>query len=207
MPARELIWICLTPSRRYSTGSSTDTMLLSRVFTDEMSAYKVDDFPEPVGPVTKIAPCGAWNAVTKRSLSYSESPRLDRSMAPRTGSRSRSTTDSPAAVGTVAIRTSIGRPCTLSEKRPSWGRRFCAMSRLPMTLSRLTIGRKTLSGASDVSWRMPSIRIRIMTFFDAGSMWRSEARSATAFSSSALTSLTTGASSTSAPLLTSAWTS
>ncbi len=49
-------------------------MLLSRVFTDEMSAYSVDDFPEPVGPVTTIAPCGAWNAVTKRSLSYCGEP-------------------------------------------------------------------------------------------------------------------------------------
>ena len=38
MPARVLIWICFTPSRRYSTGSSTDTMLLSRVLTDEISA-------------------------------------------------------------------------------------------------------------------------------------------------------------------------
>ena len=35
---RVLIWICLTPSSRYSTGSSTDTMLLSRVLTDEISA-------------------------------------------------------------------------------------------------------------------------------------------------------------------------
>ena len=61
-----------------------------------------------------------------------------------------------------------------------------------MTLSRLTIGRSTLSGASEVSCRMPSMRIRIMTLRDAGSMWRSEARSATAFSSSAFTSLTTG---------------
>src|SRR5438105_7282421 len=43
--------------------------------------------------------------------------RLERSIAPRTGSSSRSTTDSPAAVGTVAMRTSIGRPWTLSEKR------------------------------------------------------------------------------------------
>jgi len=38
MPARVLIWICLTPSSRYSTGSSTDTMLFSRVFTEEISA-------------------------------------------------------------------------------------------------------------------------------------------------------------------------
>ena len=38
IPARVLIWICLMPSSRYSTGSSTETKLLSRVLTDESSA-------------------------------------------------------------------------------------------------------------------------------------------------------------------------
>src|SRR3970040_1929457 len=51
-------WIWLTPGSRYSTGSSTVTMCRSTLFTMFNVAYSVVDLPEPVGPVTRIAPYG-----------------------------------------------------------------------------------------------------------------------------------------------------
>ena len=55
-PAFEWICIWFTPGRRTSTGSSTVMMLRSIWFRMFSVAYIVVDFPEPVGPVTRIAP-------------------------------------------------------------------------------------------------------------------------------------------------------
>src|SRR2546422_10089770 len=57
-PAR--VWICIwfTPDSRYSTGSSTVTMFVLPLLMMLIVAYKVVDFPEPVGPVTRMAPYG-----------------------------------------------------------------------------------------------------------------------------------------------------
>ena len=41
---------------RYSTGSSTVMMFLVGWLRTLRVAYSVVDFPDPVGPVTKIAP-------------------------------------------------------------------------------------------------------------------------------------------------------
>src|SRR5260221_413789 len=53
-------WICtwLMPGSRYSTGSSTVMMFRSGVFSWFSVAYSVVDFPEPVGPVTRMVPDG-----------------------------------------------------------------------------------------------------------------------------------------------------
>ena len=65
-PAFGLTWIWLTPFSRYSTGSSTVMMFLSSSLRMFRVAYSVVDFPEPVGPVTRIAPYGLLNETAKR---------------------------------------------------------------------------------------------------------------------------------------------
>ena len=57
-PARTLICIWFTPASRYSTGSSTVITLISGRSIWVSAAYSVVDLPEPVGPVTRIAPVG-----------------------------------------------------------------------------------------------------------------------------------------------------
>jgi hypothetical protein len=94
--------------------------------------------PEPVGPVTSKMPCGRWISFNRRNSSCASMPRWRKSSRPSRLSSSRSTTRSPWPVGRVETRTSTGRPATLSEIRPSCGRRFSAMSRWAMTLTRET---------------------------------------------------------------------
>ena len=55
-PAFVCTWIWLIPRSRYSTGSSTVMMLRSGWLRMFSVAYRVVDLPEPVGPVTRIAP-------------------------------------------------------------------------------------------------------------------------------------------------------
>ncbi len=57
-PAFLLVCTWLMPGRRYSTGSSTVTMLTSGRLILLRVAYRVVDFPDPVGPVTRISPYG-----------------------------------------------------------------------------------------------------------------------------------------------------
>ncbi len=64
-PAFGFTWIWFTPASRYSTGSSTVMMLRSSSFRMLSVAYIVVDLPEPVGPVTRIAPYGRRNDSSK----------------------------------------------------------------------------------------------------------------------------------------------
>ena len=60
-PAFGFTCIWFTPFSRYSTGSSTVMMFLSSSFRMLSVEYIVVDLPEPVGPVTRIAPYGLRN--------------------------------------------------------------------------------------------------------------------------------------------------
>ena len=55
-----------TPDSRYSTGSSTVMMLTVGLLISVSVAYSVVDLPEPVGPVTRIMPCGLLNEAEYR---------------------------------------------------------------------------------------------------------------------------------------------
>ena len=57
-PALGLACTWLMPGSRYSTGSSTVMTLISGRLTTLSVAYSVVDLPDPVGPVTRIIPCG-----------------------------------------------------------------------------------------------------------------------------------------------------
>ena len=114
------------------------------------------------------------------------------------------TTDWPCEVGRMLTRRSMSLPAAKILIRPSWGRRFSAMSICPMILRRLTIEPRRRRGAESRSIRTPSIRYRMRTRSANGSMWMSEARSETASWMIRWTSRMTGASPSSrvlAPLL------
>ena len=53
------------PASSYSTGSSTVRMLVPAVSTRPSEAYSVVVLPEPVGPVTRMMPCGCWISWSK----------------------------------------------------------------------------------------------------------------------------------------------
>ena len=56
IPALVLTCTWLTPASWYSTGSSTVMTFLVSSLTMLRVAYSVVDFPEPVGPVTRMVP-------------------------------------------------------------------------------------------------------------------------------------------------------
>ena len=55
-PISFLHWTWFIPSIWYSIGSSTVEILTSSLFLYFKMLYSVLDFPEPVGPLTKIIP-------------------------------------------------------------------------------------------------------------------------------------------------------
>ena len=79
-PVFEFTCTCFTPVSSYSTGSSTVTIVRSGVLSSARPAYRVVVLPDPVGPVTRIAPCVAPIAASKRARSLSSMPSPSRSM-------------------------------------------------------------------------------------------------------------------------------
>ncbi len=88
----------------------------------------------------------------------------------------RMTIFSPKAVGSVETRSSISFPSRSVLMRPSWGRRFSAMSIRHMVLRREVMARLTRRGTRWISCSTPSMRKRIMACSRLGSTWMSEAR-------------------------------
>ncbi|MNL88526.1 hypothetical protein D3C87_2182930 [compost metagenome] len=62
----------LMPSRLISTGSSAVEMLMSGVLRMFRPVYSDTVLPEPVGPVTRIMPCG-WLSALRYSAFCSSS--------------------------------------------------------------------------------------------------------------------------------------
>ncbi|MCY1461681.1 hypothetical protein D9M71_793600 [compost metagenome] len=62
MPCLGLTLTWLMPSRLISTGSSAVEMLMSGVLRMFRPVYRETVLPEPVGPVTRIIPCGCFRA-------------------------------------------------------------------------------------------------------------------------------------------------
>ncbi|MNP53031.1 hypothetical protein D3C76_1474660 [compost metagenome] len=62
MPCFGLTLTWLMPSRLISTGSSAVEILISGVLRIFRPVYRETVLPEPVGPVTRIIPCGCFSA-------------------------------------------------------------------------------------------------------------------------------------------------
>ena len=139
--------------------------------------------------------CHEPAAFTCALLNSQPMPREFRSSLPACLSRIRSTTRSPCPEGMVETRTSTARPAIFRLMRPSCGRRFSAISRRDITLTRETTRGATARRDCSTSRSTPSTRKRITKRFSNGSMWMSEAFSLTAWVSTALMSRMMGASS------------
>src|SRR3954451_2289509 len=196
MPARRLICTWLMPSRRYSTGSSTVMMFTSGRLISASEAYKVVDFPEPVGPVTRSAPVGRERTRESCACISSDSPSSSSVGARRDLSSRRIVTASPSTVGSVATRMSRTRPAAAAfrEMRPSCGLRRSAMSSFASTLRRVVTPETRRFGISWATRNTPSTRKRTTSAASCGSKWTSLAPSSAAWKMIELTSRTSGAS-------------
>src|SRR3989338_2465018 len=99
-------------------GSSTVIILMLEELILAKEAYRVLDFPAPVGPVTKIMPWGFFMACSIFLRSSSQKPRFSRVRKERELNR-RICTDSPNDVGMVETRRSISLFCSFPFILPS----------------------------------------------------------------------------------------
>jgi hypothetical protein len=90
------------------------------------AAYSVVVLPEPVGPVTRMMPCGWAISCSKRCSVSPCMPTASRLSLLSLLSSRRSTARSPWALGSVLTRTSTARVPMRRLMRPSCGRRFSA---------------------------------------------------------------------------------
>ena len=144
---RLFTWVCPTPSSSYSMGSSTVRILRWGEFSSARIAYSVVLFPDPVGPVTRMMPCGCCTKPFSRRLSTADSPIFSSVRRRLFLSSRRSTALSPYCEGNVETRTSIFLRPRRREIRPSCGSRFSAISSRAMTLIReISSGASFLAG-------------------------------------------------------------
>ena len=154
-----------------SIGSSMVQTLTSDVASVFSVEYSVVVLPEPVGPVTRMMPCGDFVMAFQRTLSSSEKPRSVKSLTMTSGSNTRITSFSPKAVGNVDNRNSVSSPSAVRVlMRPSCGRRFSTTSMRPRILMRLVMAVITAAGIRYTSCKVPSMRKRTMPTSRRGSM-------------------------------------
>ena len=104
-----LTWVWPMPGSSYSIGSSTVMMLLLPASSRCSAAYSVVVLPEPVGPVTRMMPCGCAISSRKRLSTSPVMPTDSRLSLLSLLSSRRSTARSPCALGSVETRTSTAR--------------------------------------------------------------------------------------------------
>ena len=119
----------------------------SSVATRRKVEYKVVVLPEPVGPVTRMIPCGLCTRLSQRSASCGVNPSAARSLMAVSGSKMRITSFSPNAVGSVDKRISNSSPFGPRVlMRPSCGRRRSTTSMRPSSLTRAVMAFITPGG-------------------------------------------------------------
>ena len=187
--------VCPTPGNSYSIGSSTVMMLLCAASSWLRAAYSVVVLPEPVGPVTRMMPCGWEMSFLSRASESPCMPTASRFSLLSLLSSKRNTARSPCELGSVLTRTSTARVPMRREMRPSCGRRFSEMSSSAMIFRReINAACKARLGCT-TSRSAPSTRKRTLLCRSYGSMWMSLAPSRAACVSKALSMRMMGASS------------
>ncbi|CCY61155.1 uncharacterized protein BN572_00375 [Clostridium sp. CAG:264] len=141
-----LLFTCtwLIPLIFASTGSSTVIMFTSSLFSSLKDVYSVVDLPEPVGPVTRIIPCGLLRIPSNTLISSSSRPSPLFGFVSPSLEVSRITVFSPYTVGRIDTRTSNSLRSTKIVIRPSCGFLFSAISIPPMILIRAVIPARIL---------------------------------------------------------------
>ena len=154
--------VCPTPGKSYSMGSSTVMMLLCAASSRARLAYSVVVLPLPVGPVTKMMPCGWCMSCSKRCSTPPCMPTASSVRRLSDLSSRRSTARSPCAPGRVDTRTSMARVPSRRLMRPSCGRRFSAMSSSAMIFRRLMSAACSARLGCTTSRSVPSTRKRTL---------------------------------------------
>ena len=168
-PAFSLTWICATPGRSYSMGSSTVMIFTAGCANACRIAYIVVVFPDPVGPVKRIMPFGRRIISSMIERSRFSIPRSSSVSNPCPLSSRRIAMRSPNCTGTLPTRISTALFPTVIPMRPSWGAMCSAMSIFAMTLMRLVSGAWCPLGRRRRSWSTPSTRKRMRTLSSYGS--------------------------------------
>ena len=153
-----LTWVWPTPGSMYSIGSSMVRILREVSLICDKPAYSVVVFPEPVGPVTRIIPCGLCRNFLNEDSTCSFIASCDNCNCPAAVSSRRSTTLSPCAEGMVDIRISIACPAIFTDILPSCGTRFSAISSLAITFRRDTSSGASIRLGDNTSANTPSMR-------------------------------------------------
>ena len=158
-----------------STGSSTVMMLTSSVFSSLSDVYSVVDFPDPVGPVTRMIPCGLLRMLSKTFSCSASKPRALFGFVRPSLDVSLITVFSPKTVGRIETRTSNSLLSTMMVIRPSCGFLFSAISIPPMILIRAVIPASMLRSYDITCLSAPSILYLTLTLFSRASICISDA--------------------------------
>ena len=140
------------------------------------------DFPLPVGPVTRIIPCGFFNISSNTLRSAGVSPSFDLSMLNPSLDAILITHFSPYTVGRLDTRISYSLPSTLMVIRPSCGFLFSEISIPDIILIRVVIAPRSVLSYWIISRRLPSILYLTRISLSIGSICISEALCLTACS-------------------------
>ena len=167
-------------------------ILTSSLFNSLNDVYSVVDLPEPVGPVTRMIPCGLLRIPSNTLISSSSSPRPLFGLVSPSLEVSRITVFSPYTVGRIDTRTSNSRLSTKIVIRPSCGFLFSAISIPPMILIRAVIPARILRSYDITCFNAPSILYLTRTLFSSASIWISDALCLTPPSMICLTRRTIG---------------
>ncbi|OPZ37028.1 MAG: hypothetical protein BWY99_01938 [Synergistetes bacterium ADurb.BinA166] len=157
-------------------------------------AYRVVVFPDPVGPVNRISPCGFAIRASILSLEAESIPSCSSESSPAPLSSMRRAMRSPCCTGIELTRMSTARLPTVIPMRPSCGARRSAMSMRAMTFILLVRGACWFLGRRSLSCSTPSTLNLMRTSSSNGSTCISVAPILRASLNRPLTSFITGTS-------------
>ena len=141
--------------------SSFDLDSIPRDLVKDKLIRQHNALPLPVGPVTRIMPCGRNRASINSSFWSSSNPSASIPILALEGSKIRSTIFSPQSVGRVLTRKSMARVFdSFILMRPSCGSRRSDMSSSDMTFRRAANRVPKLVGGVDATCKIPSVRKR-----------------------------------------------
>ena len=167
-PAFSFTFTWFIPFIVNSTGSSTVIIFNSFEFNSLSIEYKVVDLPLPVGPVTRIIPCGFEIILFTFFMFSSSIPRSSFLIIPLPLLRILITTFSPNTTGRTDILRSTSLSSTFIIIFPSCGILFSAI--LSPAIILVTKGARLSMPNLLIVLSFPSILYRILISFSNGSI-------------------------------------
>ena len=151
-------------------GSSIVIILVSLTRSFLVIAFTVVVFPEPVGPVTRINPCGVSSIFSISVRHSSVNPRSSKFNLFSFFPSILRTIDSPYFIGTIETRRSVFSFPSVTLILPSCGILFSSMFRFDIIFIRELIESNLSFSTVILSSSDPSILYRILTLSFMASM-------------------------------------